>query len=216
MRGNNSSNFTLNSLPSKNYSYVEGGNIMKKKAIPVVVAIVGIVVIGGVYLFNHDKDEKEAESQQTAIEAEIDFAELLSGNGTEQAIKLPNSEEMVYIEGISQEEADALDKAFRQYEEVANTEVDTTNELAHLYTEMGPAIEAWFDPEIDTVADFKSVLHDTNETVAWLTQPLEQALEREDCANAFYYKEREGGGYTMSYGYYLVGYAHSSTWQLTQ
>ena len=59
---------------------------MKKKAIPVVVAIVGIVVIGGVYLFNHDKDEKEAESQQTAIEAEIDFAELLSGNGTEQAI----------------------------------------------------------------------------------------------------------------------------------
>lgn len=182
------------------------------------IAIVAIVVIGGIgtiiYL-NVQKDKKEAEDQQAAIEGEIDFAELLSGNGTEQAIKLPNSEEMVYIEGISQEEADALNNAFRQYEEVADTEVDTTNELAYLYTEIGPAIEAWFDPKIDTVADFKSVLHD-NGTVAWLTQPLEQALEREDCANAFYYKEREGGGYTMSYGYYLVGYAHSSTWQLTQ
>lgn len=179
-------------------------------------AIVLACIIGGVCWFNYNKDKKEAENQQAAIEAEIDFAELLSGNGTEQAIKLPNSEEMVYIEGISQEEADALNNAFRQYEEVAGAEVDTTNELAYLYTEIGPAIETWFDPNVDTIADFKAVLHDATGTVAWLTQPLEQALEREDCANAFYYKEREGGGYTMSYGYYLVGYAHSNTWQLTQ
>ncbi len=188
-----------------------------KKALCIIgcIALAAVVVVL-VYL-NVRKDKKEAAEQQAAAaEDTIDFAELLGGRGLEEAVRLPNSEEMVYIEGITEEEAAALDNAFRQYEESIGAEVDETNSLAYIYTEMGPAIEAWFDPNVDTVANFKAAVHDATGATAWLTQPLEQALAREDCANAFYFTQREDGNYTMSYGYYLIGYAHSSLWQLLQ
>ena len=182
------------------------------------IALAGMAVVGGIWWFNHGKDKSGEENQQaaTATEAEIDFAELLSSKGIKQAIRMPNSEEVVYIEGISKEEADSLDNALRMYEETLGAEVDTTDSLAYIYTEMGPAIESWFDPAVDTVAAFKATEHDPTGVNAWLTNPLEEALAREEYKNAFYFKERSDGGYNMSYGYYLIGYTHSSLWQLLQ
>lgn len=202
-------------LQNKNYFYKEVFTM--KKIIIAIVAVLVCVGVGTLIYLNVQKDKKaEAESQQAAAAEEIDFVELLSGRGLEEAVRLPNSEEMVYIEGITKEEADGLDSALRMYEETLGAEVDEADSLAYIYTEMGPALEAWFDPNVDTVANFKAVDHDATGAGAWLTQPLEQALAREDCANAFYFTQREGGGYTMSYGYYLVGYAHSGLWQLLQ
>lgn len=184
---------------------------MKGKVITTCVALVLICIVGGIWWFNHDKGETNTEDQQAAATGEIDYVALLSSNGTGQEIRLPNSEEIVYIEGISEEEAAILDSTLRHYEELLNA---VEGEITTIGSVNTAAVEAWLNPEINIVDAFASTEYDATGSIAWLTNPLKTALIREDCAEAFYFQPREGGGYTMSYGYYLIGYVYSGMWQL--
>lgn len=136
-----------------------------------------------------------------------------------QPIRLIDSDDMVYIEGITVEAANTIDSVFRYYEATDGAE-STDGELAWIYNPLRPAITDWFDPGFDLVETFK-VLKETDKTgsmetgtLAWIINPLSAELTSENADDIFYYRpDAELNGYIMSSGYFYLGYAYSNMCQ---
>lgn len=119
-----------------------------------------------------------------------------------QAIKLVNSEDIVYIDGISAEDAKMIDALLRYVEDTSKI---TDADLAQQFDQIAPKIAQWFDPNFDVVDVFRDANCELrNETTNSL-------VFSENAKEELYFVEFDGqtGIYSMSSGYYLLGYYYS-------
>lgn len=183
---------------------------MKKSLIAIAIIAIGLT-LGGCGANKSSADQADIERPNPSV-AESDI------NGL-QAVRLINSDEMVYIEDITAEEAATIDLVFRYYEATNGAET-TDGELAWIYNPIRPAITDWFDPEFNLIENFKT-LKQTDETgdmktgtFAWIINPLSTELASQNADNVFYYRaDQDLGGYVMSGGYFYLGYTYSSICQ---
>lgn len=185
---------------------------MKKSRIVVaVIVFVGVVAIAGLCWAISSRNKNQTD--ETATNTNIDLSVLESADSsTLQPIRLPNSEEVVYIEGVTTNDVALIDAILRRFEELDGTEATEAGELAWIYTDLQPAINDWFDPDFDLIGAFSATEHtpESDGAMAWLSVPLSQNLAADESGNAFYYKkDAELGGYRMSAGYYLIGFVYS-------
>ena len=183
-----------------------------KKLIPFFVALVGIICIL-IYL-NVKKDQQRTEElSETATEeasGEINLAEFKPADGELLSVRLPNSEELVYIEGANEATITNIDMAFRHYEETGtNIEAtgDTSEEggfatLEQRIVEVESRLVECFNPEFDLRAAYGEKVASINEDhqLYWLISGLSNQPEE-----AFYfYNDEELGGHRMSAAYYFM------------
>ncbi len=174
-------------------------------------ALIGIAVIAGFMIANRNKDKSDNEDNQANVTTTEDLTALIAGeNETWQEVRLINSDTVVYIGGISPEEAADIDSIFRYYEESEGAEI-TDNELAQIYEQMKPAILEWFDPEFDMVTAFKDKVGTTADTssIAWVVNPMMQYLVDGNATDYIYFQKDEDGNYHMTISYYMMGYVYS-------
>lgn len=186
-----------------------------KKFLIALVAVVAVVVIG-VLIYLHVQKDKPVDISQVDLD-NVDLSTLAPADPSSlQPIRLLNSEDIVYIEGISTEDAAYIDQVFRLYEETDGAEV-TEGELAWIYNQLQPTVANWFNPEFDLVDAFNASDH-TEETVgsmSWLFNPIVQNLAKENSDEVFYYRyDGDLNGYRMSTAYFFLGFAYSGMWQV--
>lgn len=183
-----------------------------KKLIPFFVALVGIICIL-IYL-NVKKDRQRAEEpSETATEeasGEINLAEFKPADGELLSVRLPNSEELVYIEGADEATITNIDMALRHYEEtsaIIKAAGDTSEEggfatLEQRIVEVESRLVECFNPEFDLRAAYGEKVASINEghQLYWLISGLSNQPEE-----AFYFhNDEELGGYRMSAAYYFM------------
>lgn len=183
-----------------------------KKLIPFFIALVGIICIL-IYL-NVKKDRQRAEEpSETATEeasGEINLAEFKPADGELLSVRLPNSEELVYIEGADEATITNIDMALRHYEEtsaIIKAASDTTEEggfatLEQRIVEVESRLVECFNPEFDLRAAYGEKAASINEShqLYWLISGLSNQPEE-----AFYFhNDEELGGYRMSAAYYFM------------
>ncbi len=189
-----------------------------KKLIPFFIALVGIICIL-IYL-NVKKDRQRAEEpSETATEeasGEINLAEFKPADGALLSVRLPNSEELVYIEGADEVTIANIDIIFRHYEENAGTTEATTEETANegslewlgqQFTEVEIKLAECFDPGFDLRTAYNEKTASIGETHRF--HELVSALSKQP-EEAFYFrKDEELGGYRMSVGYCFMAMVYT-------
>ncbi len=189
-----------------------------KKLIPFFIALVGIICIL-IYL-NVKKDRQRAEEpSETATEeasGEINLAEFKPADGELLSVRLPNSEELVYIEGADEATIANIDIIFRHYEENADTTEATTEETANegslewlgqQFTEVEIKLAECFDPGFDLRTAYNEKTASIGETHRF--HELVSALSKQP-EEAFYFrKDEELGGYRMSVGYCFMAMVYT-------
>ncbi len=189
-----------------------------KKLIPFFIALVGIICIL-IYL-NVKKDRQRAEEpSETATEeasGEINLAEFKPADGELLSVRLPNSEELVYIEGADEVTIANIDIIFRHYEENAGTTEATTEETANegslewlgqQFTEVEIKLAECFDPGFDLRTAYNEKTASIGETHRF--HELVSALSKQP-EEAFYFrKDEELGGYRMSVGYCFMAMVYT-------
>lgn len=187
---------------------------IKARIITTAIALVAIGAIGTLAYLNTKKDRQNPD-EQTAADAEttseMNLAEFKPADGELLSVRLPNSEELVYVEGADETTIANLDTVFRHYEESANT-AEATDEaveegslawLEQRLTETEAKLIECFNPEFDLYNAYSEKTASINEShqLYWLVSGLSEQPEE-----AFYFREEEAlGGYRMSAAYYFMG-----------
>ncbi len=185
--------------------------------VTVALIVVAVLCVG---IFNNrsrNKDEDKDPSSEAGASKDYDgftAAELIGyGKDEPQAIRLPNSDSLVAIEGITEEDAQMLNQIFRAIEADATVAQEDTP-LSKVINRLLDG----FDPEFNLVETFQVEYdaerpYDTVGTVAWIANPLREVLLSDEAAEAIYYN-KVGEDYTMSFGYYLMAVCYSRAWEI--
>ncbi len=179
----------------------------KSRAIVTTIAIVGIVAIAILCWAISSRNKNQTDEAAT----DIDLSVLGSSDpSTLQPIRLPNSEEVVYVEWLPAEDVTKIDGLLRQFEQADADTAAEAGEMAWIYTETLPAIAEWFNPEFNLVEAYKASDHpsETDPVMDEIITALEYNLAKENANDIFYFRKGETG-YRMSAGYYLLGYVYS-------
>ncbi len=183
-----------------------------KKLIPFFVALVGIICIL-IYLNVKKDQQRTEESSETATEeasGEINLAEFKPADGELLSVRLPNSEELVYIEGADEATITNIDMALRHYEEtsaIIKAAGDTSEEggfatLEQRIVEVESRLVECFNPEFDLRAAYGEKVASINEghQLYWLISGLSNQPEE-----AFYFhNDEELGGFDDCAGFLVV------------
>lgn len=177
-------------------------------------AIALIITIGVIWFVTTRHEEKaNPDATGTAAEeasGEINLAEFKPADGELLSVRLPNSEELVYIEGADEATITNIDMALRHYEEtsaIIKAASDTTEEggfatLEQRIVEVESRLVECFNPEFDLRAAYGEKAASINEShqLYWLISGLSNQPEE-----AFYFhNDEELGGYRMSAAYYFM------------
>ncbi len=130
-------------------------------------------------------------------------------------IRIPNSDETMYIEGLSDEEASNTDQILRLYEQADGSENSTyAGELAWLYEPLKHTVADWFNPDFDLPGELRSTWGDKQiQGIDPLANDITMSVKSylDTYQDEIYFKEDpELGGYRMSARYYILGYLYTS------
>ncbi len=179
----------------------------KSRIIVAVIVFVGVVAIAGLCWAISSRNKNQTDETATNIDLSllgpVDTSKL-------QPIRLPNSEEVVYIEWLPAEDVTKIDGLLRQFEQADADTAAEAGEMAWIYTETLPAIAEWFNPEFDLIEAYKASDRpsETDPVMDEIITALEYNLAKENANDIFYFRKGETG-YCMSAGYYLLGYVYS-------
>ncbi len=176
---------------------------MKKKVLNMGAVIIALVcIIGASWYFDH-KNAKITTSQINSINLGPNEAAL-------KPIRMINSDDIVYVEGISDEMASDINLVLRRYEETGDLKMD--DDMLWVYSQLQPTIANWFNPDFNLIEAFSAKNHtlESDGKTAWLSVQLSQILASGDTDSIFYYRyDDKLGGYRMSAYYYLLGLSYS-------
>lgn len=162
-----------------------------------------VLVVASIGVVCHTNQTSASNSQSTTTE---DIA-----SSTMQPIRLVNSEETVFIEGVTAAEATYLDALFRGYEQAVSEPLNTTGTTLWIYAPLMLVVLNWFDPNFNLIPAFQQASENYSRTgpLSYIINPLNEALTSPEAENIFYYKTDEQlGGYRMSLYYFLAGYVY--------
>lgn len=182
---------------------------------------IALIITIGVIWFVTTRNEEKANPDATGTAAEetsgeINLAEFKPADGELLSVRLPNSEELVYIEGADEATIANIDIIFRHYEENADTTEATTEETANegslewlgqQFTEVEIKLAECFDPGFDLRTAYNEKTASIGETHRF--HELVSALSKQP-EEAFYFrKDEELGGYRMSVGYCFMAMVYT-------
>lgn len=182
-----------------------------KKIVALMATVALMLVLGGC----RGKGETVAISRDEIDDVPI-WSDIPSDASSSQSLKLLNSDDVVVIEGITEEEVADIDAVLRHYEKLdeMHEDLEDAGAITWLYRPLRPALSSWFNPEFDLVETVTRELDNNNQAlddspIAWLAKPLRNYLLDDETQGLFYFVEEQSGCYRMSREYYLLGFVYA-------